>query len=203
MHNHWVTQEHKTNSILYTDIWTFVHFWQSRKVTFVLFLSWTQRPIFNSRQTIAVAEYTAAALGTCGPHKQLANSKIITRGHAVDLQAFYGKTKWLTPDLSQFFSPWCEQNISQLHTFRWIMLLTLTEIQHLSYKHLWSECDHRFILSVTGLDPRGRKSRHICSRPWLLWTMLTHSGLQWQMVSKGAGFKFGEWFPAECWQRCI
>lgn len=73
----------------------------------------------------------------------------------------YGKEKCSKPQ--SIYSCRCEQNTSQFHTFGWIKLLTLGEIQHLSCKHLWSVCDSVSILSVTGRAPQEQEWKHICS----------------------------------------
>lgn len=78
------------------------------------------------------------------------------KGHVIDPNLLW-QSKVLDTKPQSIYSFWCEQNTSQFHTFGWLKLLTLAEIQHLSYKHLRSVCDSGSILSVTGQAPQDRK----------------------------------------------
>lgn len=57
------------------------------------------------------------------------------KGHVIDPNLLW-QSEVLDTEPRSIYSFWCEQNTSQFHTFGWIKLLTLGEIQHLSYKHL-------------------------------------------------------------------
>lgn len=94
--------------------------------------------------------------------QRLVKSLIITKGHVIDHRLLW-RSKVLDLESQSIYSFWCEHNTSQFHTFGWIKLLTLGEIQHLSYEHLWSACDSWSIWSVTGRVTQDRKRQHICS----------------------------------------
>lgn len=57
------------------------------------------------------------------------------KGHVIDHKLLLQSK---VPDLKSqsLYSFWCEHNTSHFHTFGWIKLLTLGEIQHLSNEHL-------------------------------------------------------------------
>lgn len=98
------------------------------------------------------------------------------KGHVIDPNLLW-QSEVLDTEPQSIYSFWCEQNTSQFHTFGWIKLLTLGEIQHLSYKHLWSVCDSGSILSVTGQAPQDRKkAAHLFPDVITLNNTRTHSG---------------------------
>lgn len=70
-------------------------------------------------------------------------------GHIIDPKLLW-QSKKLDTEAQSIYPFWCELNTSQFHTFGWIKLLTLGEIQHLPYKHLGSVCNRGCTLSVTG-----------------------------------------------------
>lgn len=57
------------------------------------------------------------------------------KGHVIDHKLLL-QNKVLDLKSQSLYSFWCEHNTSHFHTFGWIKLLTLGEIQHLSNEHL-------------------------------------------------------------------